>query len=503
MTDDLNYSRDIYARRAGAYPQVKKALEFFQLEIKAEYQVNRYASKYRDHIRIFILDLLVAECLTPGMYLTYSRNKNDYRPKGRYGKIHLSYGITQNIVKYLENHGYIEHHPGVKNVKLPRIRATKKLIDLLLDSFQIEVGMYCWDYPEDYPTVVLRANKERKKDPHVELGYEDTAEIRQMKKNMDLFNRNLERHAVFLYLPDNKYKKMFIRMQKERGSGKGMADFTRKWNIRVFNNGSWTQGGRLYGGCWQNIPREYRQYLRLNDKDTVECDYSGLHINMLYARDGLEMPDGDVYHLLDPRFPDPPDEDSPEEEKRQYQIFRDFVKRLQLILLNASSENDVRRAIYTAVHKHRILKLPKEVPSTRIEDIRPLIEAFKDRHKPISQYFMTREGIKLQYLDSQMAEKVLLHFSRMRYPILPVHDSFIIHHGLEQELKDCMNKAFRDRFGVNIQVDLKFNSITERQKRDGNKPYVCDESIIDIIEDEKEYSIYYNLLDQFRRYKNS
>ncbi len=47
----------------------------------------------------------------------------------------------------------------------------------------------------------------------------------------------------------------------------------------------------------------------------------------------------------------------------------------------------------------------------------------------------------------------------MGYAILPMHDSFIIHHGLEQELKDTMNKAFRDMFDTDITVDLKYNSI--------------------------------------------
>ena len=33
---------------------------------------------------------------------------------------------------------------------------------------------------------------------------------------------------------------------------------------RVFNNGSWRQGGRFYGGFWQGIPSAYRKYIRID-----------------------------------------------------------------------------------------------------------------------------------------------------------------------------------------------------------------------------------------------
>ena len=93
----------------------------------------------------------------------------------------------------------------------------------------------------------------------------------------------------------------------------------------------------------------------------------------------------------------------------------------------------------------------------------------------------------------------------MGYAILPMHDSFIIHHGLEQELKDCMNSAFRDRFGVDIQVDLKYNSIDVRSKQEGDKPSVCDASLEELVEEVSEdgdYGIYNKFLNQFRKYKN-
>ena len=45
------------------------------------------------------------------------------------------------------------------------------------------------------------------------------------------------------------------------------------------------------------------------------------------------------------------------------------------------------------------------------------------------------------------------HFAAMDAPALPVHDSFIMHHGFsyEGELEEAMRRAFYDRFCVVIQ----------------------------------------------------
>jgi hypothetical protein len=222
-------------------------------------------------------------------------------------------------------------------------------------------------------------------------------------------------------------------------------------------------------------------------------DYSGLHINMLYALEKLPMPKGDVYHL---------------EGYSNDKIFRDFVKKLLLIMINSSDRSKARKAIHSEVYYTKTLILPSEIPSVKSKDLYPLMDAFQKKHDPIKGYFCTGKGIDLQYLDSQMAEKVMLHFSKMGYAILPVHDSFIIHHGLESELKKAMNNAFYDLFGTKIKVDLKYRSIEERDKKKPPKPPIEEwtpeyikgredkSKIKDIIAWQKPYSKYWQLWEE-------
>ena len=68
-------------------------------------------------------------------------------------------------------------------------------------------------------------------------------------------------------------------------------DFTAKFVRRIFNNGSWEEGGRFYGGWWQRIPWQWRVQISVNGASdgSVEVDYSGHHIVLLYALEGADF----------------------------------------------------------------------------------------------------------------------------------------------------------------------------------------------------------------------
>ena len=62
-------------------------------------------------------------------------------------------------------------------------------------------------------------------------------------------------------------------------------------------------------------------------------------------------------------------------------------------------------------------------------------------------------GNRLQFKDSQLAERIMLHFAKRDVPVLPVHDSFIITRGLFSELVNAMHEEFEKMFGVSIKID--------------------------------------------------
>lgn len=71
-------------------------------------------------------------------------------------------------------------------------------------------------------------------------------------------------------------------------------------------------------------------------------------------------------------------------------------------------------------------------------------------HEPIEDLFFQGIGNHLQFDDSCIAEAVMLHFVGMDAPALPVHDSFIMHHGYASELEKQMRKAFHNLYGKEV-----------------------------------------------------
>lgn len=220
---------------------------------------------------------------------------------------------------------------------------------------------------------------------------------------------------------------------------------------------------------------------------------------MLYATEKLPMPKGDVYAL--------------DEYPKRSDIFRAFLKQMLLAMVNSGGKEETRKALQQQVYRFKTLRLPSQIKSCRRRDLYPIMDALGKKHKSIKHYFNTGKGIDLQFLDSQMAEKVLLHFTKMGYAVLPMHDSFILHHGLEQELHEVMRKAFYENLGQEIGVGVKFRSIAERQKaemrqrkREGKTEDIDIGEILanqggglkEILAEEAKYSIYNKFLRAHR-----
>ena len=84
-----------------------------------------------------------------------------------------------------------------------------------------------------------------------------------------------------------------------------------------------------------------------------------------------------------------------------------------------------------------------------------LKQAILDAHKPIADVFFQGHGNHLQFIDSCIAENVMLNFIRAEdTPVLPVHDSFIMHYAYGElgELEEEMRRSFHGHFKKDINV---------------------------------------------------
>ena len=226
-----------------------------------------------------------------------------------------------------------------------------------------------------------------------------------------------------------------------------------KFVRRIFYRGRWYFGGRFHGGWWQQIGKEWRKQIYINDDSTVEQDYSGLHINLLYALVGQAQPD-DTYDLNPISFIDLDDQ-------------RNLVKSLALVTINSSSEKQAFRAFrYKQGKGSRYKKLKNK-------ELSFILDAFKEKHKSIESYMCSDYGVKLMNLDGKITAYIINHFTTNNIPILTIHDSYITTNDKTLELQKTMNNAINEIVGgagIKIDqgekgiVDIAFEALDQKKK---------------------------------------
>ena len=97
-----------------------------------------------------------------------------------------------------------------------------------------------------------------------------------------------------------------------------------------------------------------------------------------------------------------------------------------------------------------LYKLDKHQISCLGMDTNEFKRLVNKKHEPIKESFQSMAGLEAQYIDSQIAEQVMLTMIDSDSIALPIHDSFIVRIGHKGLLLDAMEKACRDIIGVNI-----------------------------------------------------
>lgn len=182
----------------------------------------------------------------------------------------------------------------------------------------------------------------------------------------------------------------------------------------IYNRGSFGMGGRLYclaskGMSYQSLNKAERQRIRINGSNTVELDFSGLHLNMLYAMQGLQLTT-DPYSFVGADM-------------------RKYAKLALLVLINAESE---RAALFSLINDY-----------PEVKNWKAILSACKKFHAPIAEYFNSGIGLQLQNLDGAMALEIISYFAKKNICCLPIHDSFIVETRWQDELKAVMMDVYK------------------------------------------------------------
>lgn len=366
--------------------------------------------KFLFSVKIIILNLMLLSKLPIKTALAIRLSAGAYTFKTRYDQRAISYRAFKDAYDGLITLNYIQvkvrghWDDGRQKGRVTRIVATAKLNEILLKHFPNEMIIFTRHPDEE----TIRLKNERKR----LMDYTDNPYTNQARSNLKKINACLNRHWFDLNLNESQFSELYERVQGAHTKDQTkppVINFSSRNLYRVYNNGNkdaantFTQGGRFYGAWWESIPSEYRKNITINDKHTVEVDYSSLHPHMLYGLVGIQLK-ADPY-AIDSKIP------------------RDWGKVAFQQLINGKGGR---------------LNPPDGFSSEEEIAWKEVVSLFRNYHAPISKYFDTGYGLELQLKDSEIVEKVLLHFAERDIPCLPVHDSLIIHYACEAELKEVM-----------------------------------------------------------------
>jgi hypothetical protein len=451
MSDrDYQHSRILDVHRWSDHPEANKFVD----EIYASFLNNNLQENIRikkKHLKVVLLDLYVAWLSDQDLNIAVHMSKSAYSNgtvfssgKSRYNELNIKVS-TIEVVHRLDAAGLIGRKDGWQDVErgkgfLTRIWPTSKLIKLFENA---AFGYFDVGYAENRETIILRDEDK------VDVSYEDTPMVKEMRQLVDGYNKLLEKTFIDIQSLDTPRVELSEKKQRRQLDREVFVNITHhdKFVRRIFNNSTFNDGGRFYGGWWQRIDGSYRKDIRLNDVPTVEIDYSSLHVILAYTEANLDYwqtTDKDPYDL-------------PVRGVNNPEHCRDITKLFFLLSLNASDEKSLFKAFR---HELNYRTYPYSFPNAVLAE---LLETIKHSHANIKHLICSGAGLRLMNIDSRICEYVIADFIQTNTPILTVHDSFIVPFGEEDRLLRLMKDAFNS---VTHQVGIKakFNAnLTKRQ----------------------------------------
>lgn len=411
--------------------------------------------------------------------LAVSKNRNTFTLPMIYGMAHYTYTNIVYQIDWLYEHQYINQVRGIYfedgKKRNTRIWATAKMIDEITD-FILKQRIYI---PETQMVKQLKYGSPvvLKDDSKKLISYPVNRTTKKMIRFLNEYNEFMDSQEIILPI-QNEVKDMsdflspyfiFIESIYDPISNYNLHIHT-NYNIyntnnttitpllrfndikymylkdlnaqlyRVFNV-SLKRGGRFYGADYQGMSENVRGNILIEGEKIIELDFSSLHLTMLYHQTGINF-EGDPYLAINDNLE-----------------LRSLFKMLSLVIINAGTKRDAVRGFNTEVFKDSQRKTNRRFHKENLEkynlSFNELYNHFIATHRKLEEYFLSGVGIRLQYLDSQIAENVMMHCLRANIPCLCIHDSFIVPEKYRSELEITMQEAYKKVMKTKYQIIIK------------------------------------------------
>lgn len=405
-----------------------------------------------------------------GRLIKLWRTRGVYTMPKIYGMPHYSYANIVGAFDCLRKLDYADMKLGYYDKakdkgKITRIWATEKLKDALNElsviSYALSENISTYFDPNavnissnNFSKILYQNPIILKDADKIKIEYRVSKKILALKKFLHLYNEFISAFEVVIpisigsnylsYYTSSSYP--ISRYEDTNTSGipllgKKTANYLYNKRLdcnlyRVFNNSRFNEGGRFYGADYQGESEIERSKILINRSAIIEVDYSGLHGRMIYQYYEKTDYKDDPYLI------------------KNYDELRPAFKKMFQMCINAtgrkSSLGAFKEGLREDKHGWEIAKLMKRFNASA----EWLYDMLFKKHERISKYFSTGVGIKLQYVDSQIAESVLKHFTHREIACLCIHDSFIVPEKYKDELIEVMKREYKRIVGFECELKV-------------------------------------------------
>jgi len=316
----------------------------------------------------------------------------------------------RGLLVLLERLGWIEVVRGHHNMLTRRattIRATGRLLD---SAARFHLGLEDLGLDPSEEVIILKPRKVRGGDPahqHPDfddksgkgyLRYDDNEVTCGYRDKVRRINAWLCEAHIAYYGDDDR------------------VDLSQRRLRRIFTE-SFTQGGRLFDGFWQQMSKPEREDLYVDGSDPVEVDYSQMAIRTVYAMAKQPYVGQDAYIVPG------------------HKRYRKGIKKLVSAMLYSSKP---------------LMQFPRGVREMlpKDADLSWLIRRIEETHAPIRDYFYRGIGLDAMFLESEVMVGVLLRLIDGGVVALPIHDAVIVAKRHLEVTTQVMMEVYKEHLGV-------------------------------------------------------
>jgi hypothetical protein len=381
--------------------------------------------KFHLAIEVLLSNLIVANARSPKTLLNIPLSNNTLRGNPRYRPVVYGKHFRDLITLMVDLHliKFVTKGHNVREWRrreITTIRSTGKLLKAFPAISTVTRNVFTRIDPQE---VIILKDRDRQL-----LAYSDNDETRRWRDEMQTINTYLREASISLVSSAN--------LLDENG-------FAIRPDVRtlqrIWNNGDWNQGGRLYGGFWQTMKREERLHaIRIDDGPIANVDFCQFNLRLAYALAKVRPPRGDLYAVS-----------GDDVSRRDWKQLREGRKELTNAMFNSSKPLTRWPGKTDEERKALAARFP---PGTNALSA---ISEIRAKHFAIANYFEDARGLSFMRIESDILVASLLSLMRRGIPVLPNHDAVFVPERHAVTAKATLEREAKRRIGTVIPAEIK------------------------------------------------